>query len=94
MSGEPKSAAAPAATAAPAADRSVPLPIFTTQLQPEELEAKLRDDAAELASGLRERRVIVRHFRQPRIEQFLRITVGTPEQNQALLSALNTLLAD
>lgn len=51
MSGEPKSAAAPAATAAPAADSSVPLPIFTTQLQPEELEAKLRDDAAELASS-------------------------------------------
>jgi len=49
-------------------------------------------DAAELAAGLRERRVIVRHFRQPRIEQFLRITVGTPEQNRALLEALNSLL--
>lgn len=49
-------------------------------------------DAAELAAGLRERKVIVRHFRQPRIEQFLRITVGTPEQNQALLQALNSLL--
>ncbi|HAG21078.1 MAG TPA: histidinol-phosphate transaminase, partial [Pseudomonas sp.] len=32
--------------------------------------------------------VIVRHFKQPRIEQFLRITIGTPEQNQALLEAL------
>jgi len=32
--------------------------------------------------------VIVRHFKQPRIEQFLRITIGTPEQNQALLAAL------
>jgi len=30
----------------------------------------------------------VRHFKQPRIEQFLRITIGTPEQNQALLEAL------
>lgn len=50
-------------------------------------------DAAELASALRERRVIVRHFRQPRVEQFLRITVGTPEQNQALLDALGSLLA-
>ena len=49
-------------------------------------------DAAELAAGLRERKVIVRHFRQPRIEQFLRITVGTPEQNQALLQARNSLL--
>ena len=49
-------------------------------------------DAAELAAGLRAQRVIVRHFRQPRIEQFLRITVGTPEQNQALLLALDTLI--
>lgn len=51
-----------------------------------------RRDAAELAGGLREHRVIVRHFRQPRIEQHLRITVGTPEQNQQLLTALGVLL--
>ena len=51
-------------------------------------------DAAQLAAGLRERRVIVRHFRLPRIEQFLRITVGTPEQNQALLDAFGDLLND
>ncbi|UAW97818.1 histidinol-phosphate transaminase [Halopseudomonas nanhaiensis] len=49
-------------------------------------------DAAELAQGLREQGVIVRHFRQPRIDQFLRITIGTPEQNQALLAALRTLI--
>lgn len=51
-------------------------------------------DAAELAAGLRERRVIVRHFRQPRIEQHLRITVGTPEQNRQLLAALGELLGN
>lgn len=45
-------------------------------------------DAAALAAGLREQGVIVRHFKHPRIEQFLRITIGTPEQNQALLDAL------
>jgi len=45
-------------------------------------------DAAALAAGLREQGVIVRHFKQPRIDQFLRITIGTPEQNQALLEAL------
>ena len=45
-------------------------------------------DAATLAAGLREQGVIVRHFKQPRIAQFLRITVGTPEQNQALVEAL------
>jgi histidinol-phosphate aminotransferase len=48
-------------------------------------------DAATLAAGLREQGVIVRHFKQARIAQFLRITIGTPEQNQALLDALQGL---
>jgi histidinol-phosphate aminotransferase len=48
-------------------------------------------DAATLAAGLREQGVIVRHFKQQRIAQFLRITIGTPEQNQALLDALHGL---
>ncbi|MDP2244524.1 histidinol-phosphate transaminase [Pseudomonas sp.] len=50
-----------------------------------------RKDAATLAAGLREQGVIVRHFKQQRIAQFLRITIGTPEQNQALLDALQGL---
>jgi histidinol-phosphate aminotransferase len=49
-------------------------------------------DAAELAAALREQGVIVRHFKQARIDQYLRITVGTPEQNGALLAALESLL--
>ena len=49
-------------------------------------------DAAELAEALREQGVIVRHFRQARIEQYLRITVGTPEQNGVLLAALKSIL--
>ncbi|MDD2049043.1 histidinol-phosphate transaminase [Pseudomonas putida] len=48
-----------------------------------------QQDAGELAAKLREQGVIVRHFKQPRIAQFLRITIGTPEMNQALLDALN-----
>ncbi|MGQ7959252.1 histidinol-phosphate transaminase [Pseudomonas sp. SP16.1] len=48
-------------------------------------------DAATLAAGLREQGVIVRHFKQQRIAQFLRITIGAPEQNQALLDALQSL---
>ena len=48
-------------------------------------------DAATLAAGLREQGVIVRHFKQARIAQFLRISIGTPEQNQALLDALSSL---
>jgi histidinol-phosphate aminotransferase len=50
-------------------------------------------DAAMLAARLRERAVLVRHFRQARIEQFLRISVGTPAQCDALLQALSSVLA-
>lgn len=49
-------------------------------------------DAAALAQGLREQGVIVRHFNSVRINQYLRISIGTPEQNQALLEALKPLL--
>ncbi|WP_449434708.1 histidinol-phosphate transaminase [Pseudomonas putida] len=47
-----------------------------------------QQDAAQLAARLREQGVIVRHFKQARIAQFLRITIGTPEMNQALIDAL------
>ncbi|TLX57414.1 histidinol-phosphate transaminase [Stutzerimonas nosocomialis] len=50
-------------------------------------------DAAALAAALREQGIIVRHFKQPRIAQFLRITIGTPEQNQALLDSLAPILS-
>ena len=45
-----------------------------------------------LAQGLREQGIIVRHFAKPRIDPFLRITVGRPDQNDALLNALPALL--
>ena len=49
-------------------------------------------DGAALAAALRERSIIVRHFRQPeRISPFLRITVGTDAQCDALLAALKAL---
>ncbi|EFQ65345.1 histidinol-phosphate transaminase [Pseudomonas sp. FP597] len=48
-------------------------------------------DAAGLAAKLREQGVIVRHFKQERIAQFLRISIGTPEQNQALIDGLGEL---
>jgi len=48
-------------------------------------------DAAALAAKVREQGVIVRHFKQERIAQFLRISIGTPEQNQALIDALGEL---
>lgn len=49
-------------------------------------------DAANIAAKLREQGVIVRHFKQARIEQFLRISIGTEQQNQRLLEVLKTAL--
>lgn len=49
-------------------------------------------DADDLQAGLRARHVIVRHFETPRIDQFLRVTVGTDEQCTRLLDALKQLL--
>ena len=52
-------------------------------------------DGAELAAALRERRILVRQFRQPaRIADFLRISVGTDAQTDALLQALQAILLD
>ena len=51
-------------------------------------------DAGELAAQLREQGIIVRYFNKPRINQFLRITIGTDEQNQRLVDSLkNDILA-
>lgn len=50
-------------------------------------------DAAKLTAELRQRSVIVRYFNLPRIDQYLRITIGTEEQNQQLISALQEILA-
>jgi len=47
---------------------------------------------AELATALRQRAVIVRHFAAPRIADYLRITVGTDTQIERLLSALSDIL--
>lgn len=44
-----------------------------------------------LAKGLREQGIIVRHFNKPRISEFLRITIGTPEQNDALIEGIRAL---
>lgn len=49
-------------------------------------------DAAELAGELRTRSIIVRHFKAARIDQFLRITIGTDEQCRLLLTALKAIL--
>jgi len=47
---------------------------------------------AELARALRDRAVLVRHFNAPRIEDYLRITIGTAEQTEKLATALTAIL--
>lgn len=49
-------------------------------------------DAGELAQELRRRAVIVRHFKQPRIDQFLRISIGSDAECAALTAALSEIL--
>jgi len=49
-------------------------------------------DGAALANALRAQGVLVRHFRQPRIAQYLRITVGTDADTQRLCAVLRTVM--
>ena len=51
-----------------------------------------QQNAEQLASELRSRGIIVRHFKQERIDQFLRITLGSEQQNQLLVQALTEIL--
>ena len=48
-------------------------------------------NANTVANALREQGIIVRHFDKPRINEYLRITTGTAEQNNRLIDALQTL---
>ncbi len=54
-------------------------------------DAKL--SAPEVYTALKQRNILVRYFDQPRLADKLRITIGTPEQNDALLRNLTELLA-
>ena len=52
-----------------------------------------KKDAAELFRRLREQSIIVRHFKLPRIDQHLRITIGTEEECTSLVKALRGILS-
>ncbi|WP_314885104.1 histidinol-phosphate transaminase [Psychrobacter immobilis] len=48
-------------------------------------------NANAVANALREQGIIVRHFDKPRINEYLRITTGTAEQNNRLIDTLQML---
>ena len=41
---------------------------------------------------LKEKNIFVRYFNKPRIDNYLRITIGTNEQMEALIKALKEIL--
>ena len=49
--------------------------------------------AALLVAQLRERRILVRHFARPRIDDYLRISIGTQQECEALVQALQDILS-
>ncbi len=48
--------------------------------------------AKDLAQSLREKNIIVRYFNKTRINEFLRITVGSEDQNQLLIDSLRSII--
>lgn len=49
--------------------------------------------AFELYGALKVRRILVRYFKHPRLDDKLRITVGTPEQDDRLLAELDDIVS-
>ena len=53
-----------------------------------------RKDGVTLYKELKKNGILVRHFDAPRIANWLRITIGTPEQMQALVETLDKILEE
>jgi len=51
-------------------------------------------NAEKIFLALREQNIIVRYFNKPRINEFLRISIGTDQQMDALLQALEKLISN
>lgn len=49
-------------------------------------------DANEIFAKLKEKKIFVRHWNKPRISDYLRISIGTPEEMEKLISALSEIL--
>lgn len=48
---------------------------------------------ADLFAALREKGILVRYFSDPKLDQFLRISIGTDEEMQALMTAIDEITA-
>ncbi|NOX27625.1 MAG: histidinol-phosphate transaminase [Gammaproteobacteria bacterium] len=48
-------------------------------------------DAISISQSLRDKGIIVRHFAKPRIDQFIRITIGTKAECEALIKCLSSI---
>ena len=53
-----------------------------------------RVNGGKLYRDLKERGILVRHFDKPRIEDYVRITIGTREQMEALLKEIKAILEE
>ncbi len=52
-------------------------------------------DGADLASRLREKNIVIRHFKKPeRISPYLRITIGTELEMQALIDVISAIIKE
>ena len=52
-----------------------------------------RIPAAQIAAELRKRKILVRYFNKAKIDNYLRITVGSAEEMQALVDAIKEITA-
>lgn len=51
-------------------------------------------DGFQLYSKLKKKGILIRHFSSPKINQYNRITIGTPEQMEAFINAVKEILND
>ncbi|MDR2360969.1 MAG: aminotransferase class I/II-fold pyridoxal phosphate-dependent enzyme [Oscillospiraceae bacterium] len=65
---------------------------FVFAKPPAPIHGEAGKSASELLQQLRERGILIRYFNLPRIDEYLRISIGTSEQMKALISALEELL--
>jgi len=54
----------------------------------------LNYQAKDLFTALRQRSIVVRYFDKPRINEFLRISIGTDEEMNSFMSELNKIISD